>query len=102
MLYKDFKDYATLGEEDKVEYLFDTLRVSDVVEKKIELTVSAVITNTYKEDGVEKQREQTVELEVTLIEELEGWRLASPTFAVYNENYQSYKDLENELNNRKS
>ena len=106
--YYQEKDYIMVlttykpQKTDKVEYLFDTLRVSDVVEEKIELTVSAVITNTYKEDGVEKQREQTVELEVTLIEELEGWRLASPTFAVYNENYQSYKDLENELNNRKS
>ena len=87
---------------DKVDYLFDTLRVSDVVEEKIKLTISAVITRSYKEDGEEKEKTQTVELEVTVIEESEGWRLASPTFAVYNENYQSYKDLENELNNRKS
>ena len=31
MLYKDFKDYESLGEEDKVEYLFDAVAYNEAI-----------------------------------------------------------------------
>lgn len=79
--------------KDEIEYHYDTLNVKDVEGEKI--TVSLDITITTK-DG----KSQRITIDVDMIEEPDGWKLDTPTYAVYNENYQNYKDLENELNKR--
>lgn len=63
---------------DKVEYKYDSVKVKDVEDEYLYLSVMAVITN---EEG--KSRE--VEIEFTMLEEINGWRLDSFTFAVYEE-----------------
>jgi hypothetical protein len=63
---------------DKVEYKYDSVKVKDVEDEYLYLSVMAVITN---EEG--KSREE--EIEFTMLEEINGWRLDSFTFAVYEE-----------------
>lgn len=61
---------------DKVEYLYDTLAVCDVEDEYLFLSVNAKITN---EEG--NTREEKIEF--TMLEEQNGWRIDSFTFAVY-------------------
>ncbi len=79
---------------DSITYHYSTLKVEDVNGEKI--TVSIDITITTK-DGKSQNRN----IEVDMLEEASGWKLDTPTFAVYNENYNDYKDLEDELNKKK-
>ena len=50
--------------------------------------VSATVKAT-REDGISRD----FNLEIKLIEESEGWRLASPTYKVYNEYTDIYEDM---------
>ncbi len=79
--------------KDEIAYHYETLRVDGVDGEKI--TVAIDITITTKEG---KSQRRTIK--VDMLEEASGWRLDTSTFAVYNENYESYKDLENQLNKK--
>lgn len=79
--------------KDEIEYHYDTLKVKDVEGEKITVSLDITITT---DDG----KSQRITIDVDMIEEPDGWKLDTPTYAVYNENYQNYKDLENELNKR--
>ena len=70
----------------KIEYR-DGISVKDVEGEIIVLSVP--ITLTRESDG--KTRDTVIE--VRLIEEAEGWRLHSDTFAVYNESSDRYDEL---------
>ena len=63
---------------DTIEYYFDTVKVKDVEELYIYMSVEAKITN---QNGDSRIRE----IEFTMLEEESGWRLDSLTFAVYEE-----------------
>lgn len=78
---------------DEIEYHYETLRVADVNDQKITVSLDVTVTAA---DG----KSQRITIEVDMLEEADGWKLDTPTYAVYNENYQNYKDLENELNKR--
>jgi acid phosphatase family membrane protein YuiD len=89
MVYTLFKVRKT----DDIKYHYDTIKVEDVDGEKITVSIKITITNS---EG--KSQDRTIE--VDLIEEAGGWRLDTPTYSVYSENYQDYKDLENELNRK--
>ena len=89
MIYTNFKIRKT----DEMEYHYDTLKVEDVNGEKITVSIDVTVTNS---EGKSQKRK----IEVDLLEETGGWRLDTPTYAVYSENYQDYKDLENELNRK--
>ena len=89
MIYTDFKVKKT----DDIEYHYDTIKVADVDGEKITVSIDITITNS---EGKTQRRN----IEVDLLEEAGGWRLDTPTYAVYSDNYQDYKDLENELNKK--
>ncbi len=64
---------------DTIEYHYETLTVADVNGEKITVALDITITN---KDG----KSQRKNIEVDLIEEASGWKLDTPTFAVYYEN----------------
>ena len=85
---------------DEIEYHYETLRVADVNDQKITVSLDVTVTRTEKTGSETTKKSQRITIEVDMLEEADGWKLDTPTYAVYNENYQNYKDLENELNKR--
>ena len=69
----------------------------DVNGEKITVSISITIT---KDAGTSSEKTQKKTVEVDLIEDATGWKLDTPTFAVYNEDQDKIKELENELNKR--
>lgn len=63
---------------DRVEYDYDSMRVSDVKKEKVFVTVDATVTGS----GGESQHTEII---ITLIEEDNGWRIDNPTYANYND-----------------
>ena len=92
MVYTNFD----VKKKDEIEYHYETLKVSDVNDQKITVSIEVTVTRTEGKD----QKSQRKEIFIDMLEEIDGWKLDTPTYAVYNENEQSYKDLENELNKR--
>ena len=80
------KEYDPLMKSE-VTYNFDTL---NIIGSKLEY-VNATIEVTVTLDG----KTQTQTLNISLIEEEAGWRLASTTFANYNKYQDIYNDLQN-------
>lgn len=74
MVYTKYKPFLT----DKVEYLYDTLRV-DGVEGQI-IVVEIEVKATNPEGNVQNKK-----LKINLLEEKDGFRLDSPTYARYNQ-----------------
>ncbi len=87
-----YANYART-KKDEITYHYDTLKVSGVKGKKITVSLDITILT----DGGKSQNRN---ISVDMIEEASGWKLDTPTYAVYNENYDKYKDLEDELNKR--
>ncbi len=88
MVYKNAKVYLV----DKVEYKYDTLRVSDVEGESIFVTLDVEITDPDK-------RTQSSTLTVELIEEANGFRINSPTYKRYDDG--TYDELDNKNLNTK-
>ena len=63
---------------DTIEYYYDTVKVVDVEELYLYMSVKAKITN---ENGDSRE----AEIEFTMLEESSGWRLDTFTYAVYEE-----------------
>lgn len=61
---------------DKIEYLYDTVRVTDVEGEIIKVSITVNATNS---DGDSR----TKDIEIDLIEEDNGFRIDSPTYARY-------------------
>ncbi len=78
---------------DSITYHYQSLKVADVNGEKITVSIDITIT---RQDGKSQNRN----IEIDMIEEASGWKLDTPTFAVYNEKYESYKELEGELNKK--
>lgn len=79
--------------KDEITYHYETLKVSDVNGEKITVSLDITIKTS---DGKSQNRN----ISVDMIEDASGWKIDTPTYAVYNENYDKYKDLENELNKK--
>ena len=75
--------------KDSVVYDYDSIQVDGSKKEKVYVTVDATVTNS-------EGKTQTVTIRITLVEEEDGWKIDAPTFANYNE----YKDLYDELNNK--
>lgn len=85
MVYKDY-DYLF---RDSVEYKLDTVRVEGVKKQTLYLSVEATVTNGKGESQVRK-------IEFELIEESDGWRINSPTYANYNSHIDEYDNLKDQ------
>lgn len=86
IMVKSNYDYPLIGE-----YVYhDDFRVVDVIEQVI--VVRATVT-ARDDDG----NETVVEVDISMIEEDDGWRLTTPTFVIYN----GYSDLYDDLKNNK-
>jgi hypothetical protein len=72
MVYKDAKVFL----EDTVIYDYDSMKVSDVDEEIIYVTLSVTVINS-------ENKSQTSSLTVGLIEEENGFRLDTPTYKTY-------------------
>ena len=79
--------------EGSVEYHTSTLEIIDVEGEVIRLSVKATVTSP---DG-EKTQNRTVRF--NMIETLDGWRLDSPIYVGYDENYSRYDELLEENEN---
>ena len=77
--------YYSFALKNKYEYIGDVKAVRSEGDYVI---VSATVRAT-REGGISKD----FKLEIKLIEESEGWRLASPTYKVYNEYTDIYEDM---------
>lgn len=82
MVYREYDHIF----EDKLTYDYSTLRVSGVKGEKVYVTLNAEVES-------KKGDKQTVEIDVSLIEEESGWRIDGPTWANYNEDIGKYEDL---------
>ncbi len=83
MVYKNAVVYLI----DTVVYDYTTIKVSGVEGDEVFVKITATVTNS-------EGKSQTVEKEISLIEEEDGWRINSPTYIRYvNDDY--YKDLQN-------
>ena len=82
MVYRNYQHIF----EDRMTFLYDTLKVSRVKKQKVYVTVQAQVQN---KDG----DSQTVDIEVALIEESTGWRIDGPTWANFNETLGKYEEL---------
>ncbi len=72
---------------DEIEYLYDTIKVSSVSGEFITVSIEINITN--KEGKTKKDL-----LEITMLEETSGWRIDSPTFAVFGDYDDRYSELD--------
>ncbi|MBR5241514.1 MAG: hypothetical protein IKV20_00095, partial [Clostridia bacterium] len=86
-------DYEGMVIEGAVEYHTSTLEIVDVNGEIIRLSVKATVTSP---DG-EKTQNRTVRF--NMIETLDGWRLDSPIYVGYDENYSRYDELLEENEN---
>ena len=68
----------------------ENITVLDVEGQIIKIGVPVTLT---REDGKVKTKTLTVDM----IEEEDGWRLASPTYSIYNESTDKYEDLLDQL-----
>ena len=84
MVYSQAKVYLT----DTVEYDFENMTVLRSKGERVYVSVPVAVTN-------EEGKSQNVDIEIALIEEENGWRLDSPTYAKYNEYLDYYNDLQN-------
>ena len=84
MVYKDAVIYLT----DTVVYDYSSLAVSRVKGEEVFVKISAEVTDT-------EGKTQTQEIEISLLEEENGWRINSPTYAKYFDR-QQYEDLQND------
>jgi hypothetical protein len=75
MVYKDAKPMY----ENEVEYLFDTLKIVGAKGELIYVKVDILLTNT-------EGKQQTITAEIALLEENDGFRLDTYSFAKFNEN----------------
>ena len=73
MVYTEYKPFLN----DEVEYLTDTLKVLGSKGERVQVEVSVKITDS------ETKEVQTREIKFYLIEEANGWRIDSPTYASY-------------------
>ena len=78
---------ATVYLTDTLIYNYDSLTVSRVKGEEVFVTLTVVVVNG---DGL--TQEQSVE--IALLEEEDGWRINSPTYAKYFDR-QQYDDLQN-------
>ena len=86
-----------IRKKDDIQYHYSTLKVVDVNGEKITVAIEVTVTQN---KGASNEKKQNKTIEIDLIEDATGWRLDTPTFAVYNEDADKIKELENELNNR--
>ena len=84
MVYSLAKVYLT----DTVEYDFENMTVLRSKGERVYVSVPVAVTN-------EEGKSQKIDIEIALIEEENGWRLDSPTYAKYNEYLDYYNDLQN-------
>jgi hypothetical protein len=68
---------------DDVEYLFDTLKVKGSVKETVYVELSVKITRD--------EKSQVRVLSVGLVEEEDGWRIDTPTYMSYREDYEEQK-----------
>ena len=66
--------------KDEVVYDYDSLKVINSKKETVYVNIDCTVT---REDG--KTQKKT--LEIGLIEEANGWRLDTPTYATYNQEY---------------
>ncbi len=85
MVYSNFTPIF----KDSVIYNYDSLEVVRSKKEKVFVNVDATVTNS-------EGKTQSITVKITLVEEDDGWKIDAPTFANYNE----YKDLYDELNNK--
>ncbi len=79
---------------DEIVYDFDTLALEESRgEKTVVVRIDVEIIRSE-----EKSQKRT--LNITMKKESDKWKLDSPTYAVYSDKYQDYKDLEEELNKK--
>ncbi len=83
-----YKDYNYLF-RDSVEYKLDTIKVEGVKKQTLFLSVMATVTN-------DKGESQERKIEFELIEESEGWRINTPTYANYNSHIDEYDNLKDQ------
>lgn len=83
MVYKDAIVFLT----DKVVYDYSSLRVSRVEKEEVFVKINITVTNS-------ENKTQTQELEISLLEESDGWRINSSTYAKYQDK-EYYEDLQN-------
>ena len=84
MVYKNAKKTLTSD----IEYDYSSVRVSGVKKQTVYVTVTAKVTS-------EEGKSQSVNIEKSLIEEDDGWRIDNPCYANYNESLDRYNELEN-------
>lgn len=82
MVYKDAIVYLT----DDVVYDYSSIRVSRVEKEEVFVKISVSVTDKEK-------RTQTKEIEISLLEESDGWRINSPTYTKYVDR-EYYEDLQ--------
>jgi hypothetical protein len=83
MVYKLAEVYLT----DDTEYLYDTLRVIGSEGETVLIEVDVKVTNS-------EGKEQIQTLKFTLLEEINGWRINSPTYVKFVDR-EYYEDLQN-------
>ena len=82
MVYKDAIVYLT----DDVVYDYSSIRISRVEKEEVFVKISVSVTDKEK-------RTQTKEIEISLLEESDGWRINSPTYTKYVDR-EYYEDLQ--------
>ena len=80
---------ASVDLKDKLEYLYDSLRVVESRGQEVFVAIDVKITT-------EDKKEQTRTVEVALIEENGEWKINSPTYTTYFDR-DKYDDLQNKI-----
>ena len=83
MVYTEFKQMFV----DSIVYDYDSIKAEKSKKENVYLSVNATVTNS-------KGQSQQVTLTITLIEEVNGWRICNPTYANYNALKDRYSELE--------
>ena len=89
MVYINSPVYLT----DEIEYDYESLSVSGVKGEEVFVTIKVTVTNS-------EGKTQTKDLEISLLEEENGWRINSPTYVKYFDR-QEYDDLQKNKNKNK-
>ncbi|MBR2650280.1 MAG: hypothetical protein IKD45_01330 [Clostridia bacterium] len=77
--------------DDELSYDYDTLTVSHSIGDSVIVKITVTVTES-------EGKSQTKELEISLVEEADGWRINSPTYTTYFDRA-DYDEIQNKLQN---
>ena len=92
MVYSEYEPLLT----DKVEYLYDTVRVHDVEGEIITVAIDVKVEKV--DNGVLQRLQMATTIYVNLLEESNGFRIDSPTYVKFNTQHERFNSPTYEIN----